>query len=140
MPRVKISIPSHYTGYKLRYPPREHYFFIRVQNHIHRHGGKYRWLTFVVFVASVFLNVALFDTWKDRQYIAPGKVACDFPPMDYFEFCSPLHDGRACTHETRSRVMAYVDEMGEHCRFKVPDRVFRFVTASNEPQPAPALE
>ena len=138
----KISIPSHYTRYVLKYPRKEHYGLIRIQDHIERHSLKYRFATFAVFAGSIALNVFFFDTWKDREYIAPGKAACvhERPTMDYFAMCNPLADGPACTHESRSRMMRYYDGIDSQCRFKVPDRAFRFVVTASSELAAPAPE
>ena len=71
---------------------------------------------------------ALVHIQMNSQATLIGKsVNCvERPAWDYMAFCSPLHDGPACTHESRSRMINWYEGIDYACAKTEPPKQFRF--------------
>ncbi|MEO0448872.1 MAG: hypothetical protein AAFZ74_00980 [Pseudomonadota bacterium] len=81
-----------------------------------------------------FIALLAYAVWAtqhilvNRQATMIGHaVSCpERPAADYFAFCSPLHDGAACSLESQSRMIKWYHEIDYACAQYEPQRPFRF--------------
>jgi hypothetical protein len=90
-----------------------------------------KWVPWVLLAVIASLAHSLWAELRahqNRQAVLIGKsVDCvERPSFDYFARCNALHDGAACTHESRSRMMEFYEPIDYACAQLEPSRVFRF--------------
>lgn len=83
-------------------------------------------LAFIASLAhSVWSELRAFQN-RDATLIGKSVNCVERPAWDYMAFCSPLHDGPACTHESRSRMINWYEGIDYACAKTEPPKQFRF--------------
>ncbi len=101
---------------------------------------RHDWSKWAFWLALIFLASLAHSVWaelrayQNRHAILIGaSVDCiERPAWDYMAFCSPLHDGPACSHESRSRMIDWYEGIDYACAKTEPPKQFRF-PVSREP-------
>lgn len=89
-------------------------------------GAVWYGLALVAVISALIYSVAL--NVSNAQYVKLGQsVDCvERPSFEYFNFCSPVADGVACSYASQTRMMAFYDPIDQACASFEPKRVFRF--------------